>query len=530
MLSLAAGSPSCNCKNPDTCIHSFEIKVKENVFSYKQNKFVSNIAAIDDSRTGVPVVLSLKGKGCVSQNPLCPQGVIYHEGRSNTLKTFNDGTSNYTAKFYDDEITFFKKYDAVDFLVDFILPKDPIKSIPKTIHTLNVGQCNSEPYVAKTLRFNDGVSKPVNVPPMDSLSTSINIYPEHKWEACLAIGLEAEVKNFTDRELKKQQQKENAANGVPQRKYRGWTKRDRTSITKELTIDGKLSCESNGVKLDYSQDFKKDFSKKSSKFTLLDKSLRTIDFLCDSFSTSKSNDAKITMLDTEVAFPTIEIKGSGELKEGKESKGVYIERKVSIGFAPLIGVKITLDLLQVFAAWYHSDVFLAVMREGLMSGEDDYKDGKNAAYVGLKINFIIAGEIDLSLSFSSNEENNWEWDKDDSFEAKLSLTLDANCRAGARFYFVHGAIEMGGRAVAEGCVGIESPTQDKLDLVLYHNGVKAEVYVSYTYGVSVDTKNPNEDEGLPSSSGAEPENNAEKEWIIYEKLEKKDSKCRFSLI
>ena len=530
MLSLAAGSPTCNCKNPDTCIHNFELKVKDNVFYYKGGRFTSLVEAIDDKKTGVPVSLSLKGKGCVTQNPLCPQGIIYSKDKNTTLKVFNDGQSNYNAKFYDDDFPFFKKYDAIDFLVDFVLPKDPIKSIPKTVHTLNVGQCNGDPYIATPLTFDDGMSKNINHPANNVISSYINIYPAHKWEACLAIGLEADVKNFTDRELRKQQKKENEENGVPQRNYRGWTKRERSSISKTLEIDGKLSCESNGITNDYSQSLKLDFKNKSGKINLLNRAIHTIDFLCDSFSTAKSNDAKITMLDTQIVYPTIEIKGSGELKESQESNKLYIERKVSVGFAPLIGVKITLDLLQAFAAWYHSDVFLAVIREGLLSGEDDYEKGENAAYAGLNINFIIEGEIDLSVSFSSNEKKEWEWEKDDSFEAKLSLTLNANCRAGARFYFVYGAIEMDGKAISEGCLGFDSPEQDKLDLVLYHNGVKAEVSVTYTYGVTVEENNPNENRGLPKRSEQKPERSVEKEWIIYEKMEKKDSKCRFSLM
>ena len=36
MTSLTAGSPSCNCKNPDTCIHAFTLKVKDRTFAYKR--------------------------------------------------------------------------------------------------------------------------------------------------------------------------------------------------------------------------------------------------------------------------------------------------------------------------------------------------------------------------------------------------------------------------------------------------------------------------------------------------------------
>ncbi len=45
-------------------------------------------------------------------------------------------------------------------------------------------------------------------------------------------------------------------------------------------------------------------------------------------------------------FPKLVIEGSGELTENNNAHSVYMKGKVSVVFDPLIGIRITLDLLQ----------------------------------------------------------------------------------------------------------------------------------------------------------------------------------------
>ncbi|RRO06100.1 hypothetical protein DMB84_020545, partial [Pectobacterium aquaticum] len=98
-----------------------------------------------------------------------------------------------------------------------------------------------------------------------------------------------------------------------------------------------------------------------------------------------------------------------------------------------------------------------------------------------------------------------------------------------------GALEVGGKAVAKGCLGLHAPTKDKLDLVFYHEGITAKVYVNYTVNISQGTgTSSNEDGGVfgnsSSDSKVEKSNNAKKEWVIHDKLEKNKSECKFSII
>lgn len=74
--------------------------------------------------------------------------------------------------------------------------------------------------------------------------------------------------------------------------------------------------------------------------------------------------------------------------------------------------------------------------------------------------------------------------------------------------------------------------KDKLDLVFFHNGITAKLYVSYTVGLSSQSKS-NEDADRPTrdlDQAVDTSDKVEKEWIIHEKLEKKDSKYRLNLM
>ncbi|MEE3644267.1 MULTISPECIES: hypothetical protein [unclassified Brenneria] len=512
-------------------MYSFSLKVKDRVFTYKQDNFIAAVETIDEGNNGVPVSLSLTGKQCVSHNPLCPQGVIYNLEHSHSLKSFNQGITDYNARYDSNDVQFIEAYDSIDFLVDYVLAKNIREVLPQTSYLLRVGQCRGEPFVSKPLSFMDGISQIFNFAPRDALWTYITTYAEFKWEANLTIAAAQEVTEYTDKELRKQQKTHNADNGLAQRRHRGWTKRPRYSIENSLEIEGTLTFNDH----DYSVTLKKDFERKAKKISLLNKAVKTLDLVSITLSTTKDKSAKITLLDTEIIYPALEIKSSGELKEDTASNTIYyIERQLSLGLAPLIGMKMTLDLFQAFAAWYHADVLLAAVREGLMSQEQAYEEGHNAAFFGTKFQLVAEGKVDFTLTFVSDAENKWKWQKADTAEAKLSLTLDANVRAGVRFYIAEGALEIGGKAIAEGCLGLDDTAKDKLDLVFYHNGITAKVYVSYTAGISLNqggTDGPRRFPGKNSTSQPINKNEQfEKEWIIHGRLEKNNSKYRFNFI
>ncbi|MCL6350713.1 hypothetical protein [Pectobacterium polaris] len=534
MVSLTAGSPSCNCENPDTCIHAFSLKVKYWTFDYSQDDFATTVETIDKTGEGVPVSLGLTGKGCVSHNPLCPHGIIYDSERRRAPKTFSSGLTNYVCD-YGEKADIFSTHDAIDFLREYVFAKGIKALLPKEIYTLRVGQCNDEPFISESLVFLNGVSQIFSLPSRDALRTKIIIYPAFSWDVSVAIGTAQKVEEFNKRQRKEKRREENAANGKPQHGSRGWRRIPKYEISNALEMGGDFTYTlGNNPEHNYSVSMEKDFKRKAKTLTWLNKSVKAIDFISNSLSTAKGENDKITLLETEIIYPTLEINAKGELKEDSVSGDIYMERELSLGLAPLIGIKMTLDLLQAFAAWYRADVLLAAIREGLMSQEQAYQEGRNAAFFGMKFWLVAEGDLNFTLAFKSDAKNEWEWQKDESAEATLTLTTEANVRAGVRFYIAEGALEIGGKAVAKGCLGLHAPTKDTLDLVFYHEGITAKIYVNYTVGMSSDSERTNGGTEEPGERSKKKDikksNNAEKEWVIHEKLEKSDSEYRFNLI
>lgn len=534
MISLKAGSPVCNCKNPDTCIHMFSMTAGARNFVYKQANFITSLNVVDASNKGVPLSLSLVDKGCVSNNSSCPQGVIYNPSDSKTLQTFNKGLTDYLLH-YVPKVNYFKVTDSVDFLEDYILAADVLDILPKTDYLLRLGECKGNPFINQSLSFMNGVSPLLSMAPLDVLTTWIHVFAGFKWEVDLAIGLEHEVNEYTEKERKQQQKAENKSQGKSQRGNRGWTKKPQYEISNALEMEGKLNCSLGAIPFDYSPSLKKDFKGKEKKVQLLNKADELINTFIKTFSTDEGNEAKIKLLSTEIVYPQIEMKGGGELKEDSNSTQLYLQRNLSIELSPLIGVRLTLDLLQAFATWYHADIVLAAAREGLDAGEDDYKEGKNSAYFGSTFELVVEGEFDLALKFISDVKEKWQVEYNEDTAIKFGLTLNVNFRAGVRFYVANGALKIGGEASAEGFVGLEANHNNpsKVDAVLYHSDVIAKVYVSYTWSLSKTSEGGWGNNGLERPNKNDENNksevNKDVEWNIYKKLEKKDSKARVTL-
>lgn len=534
MVSLTAGSPKCHCKNPDTCIHSFTLTVKERSFTYRQSGFVGAVDTIDESSTGVPVSLSLVGKTCVSGNPKCPQGMIYSENKSSTLMSFNNGTMNYTAHYNPDAGNTLDSFEGITFLNKYVLTKDPMKNMVPTPYILRVGQCQGGDFVNRPLNFMDGVQI-LNMAPADSLWTLVNVYPAFSWATDLTVEISESTKKYSEAERRKIQKAKNVSADKAQRGARGWTTLPEHEITRELDIEGSLSYKFNGVDHPYSTALlKKEYKKNPDKLSVLNKAQASITKLNELFAGTQSQGGTVKLITTEIIYPKLKLSGGGELRENEASDSMYMEYKVSLGMDPLIGMRLTFDLIQAFAAWYKTDILVAAVREQLMSGKQAVEEGKNAAFAGMKLNLIAEAEVDLGLQFTSDADGLWQWQAMGSSEVKGTLILDVHVQAGVRYYVVNGALDIKASAKAELMLGLDDSRKDQVDMVFYHNGITAEVHVSFTASISLNkgalVNNKNTIDNITDDSNINKLKTIGKNWIIYDKLDKKKSKHQIHIL
>ncbi|AIQ99837.1 hypothetical protein LG71_07995 [Pluralibacter gergoviae] len=535
MTSLAAGSPACNCKNPDTCIHSFTLQVKEHRFTYKQNGFVSVVETIDTPPAGVPISLSLTGKTCVSGNPECPQGMIYDEEKGSSLMSFNQGTTAYTAHYNSDNHSALASCEGIEFINQYILGREPMKHLTPTPYILRVGQCQGNDFVNKPLTFTDGVSQILGMAPVDSLWTVVNVYPTLSWTTELTIEFSESTKEYSDAERKKQQRKKNASEGNAQRGVRSWTRLPQHKITQGLDIGGEFSYKINGQGNPHSVELlKKEFKKNPDKLSILNKAEASLTRFNELFTGTQNQEGTVSILTAEILYPGVKISGGGELKENDVSGAPYMEYQVSVVMGPLIGMKVTFDLIQAFAAWYKVDILMAAVREKLMSGQQAVEEGKNGAFAGTKFNLIAQAEVDLGIQVTSDAEGNWEWAATGVSEIKGSLILDVHVQAGARFYVVNGVLDIEASATAELMVGLDTSKKDRVDMVLYHNGITAEIHASFTGGIALNkgvlNNNENLIDDITDNENIEKSKSIDRSWIIYDKLEKENSVHRINIM
>lgn len=543
MTSLTAGSPKCNCKNPDTCIHSFSLNVDKKVFTYKQNDFFSSIAIINKSTKPIVINLSLIGKKCETHNPECPKGLIYNVEDKSSLQTFTQGKINYNIDYNNDSVLVGENYNAISFIARAIFGEDAHNWLPHSEYILRVGQCQGESFVNEDVSFLNGVRQVLGYAPRDRLWSIISVYPSYDWKINVTIGLNNKVAEYSDKELRKQQVKENRESGLEQRKAAGWTKRPRYSINKSLDIDGTLSFQlGHTLRHDFSQKLKVDFKKKSKDLSLLDNATKTLDLVGKCLSTKEDAGTKYKILNTEIIYPKLSIGGGAELSEDNKTNQLYMKGKVSVGFTPLIGIKINFDLLQAFAAWYGSASVVDIIRQQLAAREESVKQGDNGAYAGLKFDLIISGIINLSAIWENSSSGRWAWRLDGDNEVKLPLAVEANARAGVKFtviegvFSVEGSVQIFGKALAEGIIAFDQTPQNHIEVIFYHNGIKIEVGASYSGSIAT-SNSAARSTGSRRSAPAETidarakrSNGAKKEWILHEKLDKKDSTNRVRIL
>ena len=530
-ISLTAGSPKCNCKNPDTCTHALKITttIPEETYEYKQGESLPVIYLHDRDAEGVDVTTTLIGKTCVSNSPDCPSGVIYNDYYLNQLKK---GQNNNKLKYlsYEDKLKLMMEgtsevnintpgsgyiyealeyLDIVTFLTDVVF--EGIDKIDKTEYTLQVGECLGQPIQEMIFPLKTTANDRAKYPIYTTVNTRIVVYPKLVWEVDVNISASKNdgTKELTDDErydiLQGRTQNEQMSVG----KY---------AITRGVTIDGSASIAVGSASKDYKKTIEKEFTLYKDKLTLLRNAEKTIDTVTNLF---RADDKKIQLFSMDIKYPCLNIKGSGELLLSKDNKP-YVKCGVDVNLAPLIQFTITLDLIQAFAAYFHQEKNIARIREKAQSQEGDVKDGKNGVYAKAVLNLIVSGDVKLSYRYAADENNEFHSELGDINEGRLGLSLEAKVEAGLRVVVIEAFFSAEAKISTECCFALDKKQNKDLELIFYHNGV-----VMYAkYKIEVNIGNDDRDENIPPSKSESSDNNWEEgegEWTLCKPLSKEAS-------
>ncbi|KEA61753.1 hypothetical protein ADIMK_4210 [Marinobacterium lacunae] len=238
--------------------------------------------------------------------------------------------------------------------------------------------------------------------------------------------------------------------------------------------------------------------------------------------------------------PVITLKGEGKTRH-KSDTAFGVEHTLSAGFSPLFEFSITLDLVQAAAAYFKVDTVVAELREQAKKQEAKVKAGQQGAYVGAELEIKLTTKLETQGSIKRTLDSDHP-EYDFSAESTISLTGSANMRGGAKVWIVEGAFALSGKVIAEGKCALQAVKKNAgaknekeiVELVMYHNGIKAEVEITVSGSVDTGKKSysgegNNKIDGYRGSAEPEKKESFKREWIWANPMKKEDSNFRMDI-
>ncbi|MGJ3352968.1 hypothetical protein [Providencia sp. Je.9.19] len=351
---------------------------------------------------------------------------------------------------------------------------------------------------------------------LTSAQFDLVLYREFKVN--VEIGLESSLDEKNNDARKAEQTANNVARGYKPT-HSGWTKHTkRYGIKTGLGIKGEITSIIGDETVAFNTELKQEFLKNKNKLNLTN----SIDTAFNKINSvlSSGNSIQYPLVSTEFCYPVLNIEG-GIKTHQSSNYGVITQGNVSVGFAPLFGFQITVDLLTAFATYAHVDFVVNNAREFLEKNEETVKEGSEGAYAKMVLELTFSCGLHGNFKFKTDDEGKFESDGRD-IEIQGELIGNAHLEAGVNYWGIQGFFEAGAEISAKLNIAFDKEKGDDLTVVIYHEGIKAKVYAKYGIGKK---KNKNNKE-LPTSTKT---TGGYEEWIIYKELDKDESDWRFKL-
>ncbi|WP_340642400.1 hypothetical protein [Photobacterium damselae] len=504
----------CSCDARATCIHTVTLSSSgfSKIYQYTQWRFEKDIYAVDKGGKGFDVSVNIIKKPN-AQNaclPRCGSGVIFNDYGDGSYQPLNAGENSWTLKYRGKE----EIPSAVKFINAIVLADK--YAIPPSDYRLQVFECagrfeNEKLFFSQLGVVYSGPSGGLNV-----IDTMIHVYPEASFSVNLTLSYTGSTSTYTDEERKQARAEQNTNRKASKQKdlrnaHKGWTKyTPEFKQENELKVEGEAQYTFGNKTEKYKEEL---FSKKTKKdkYTLnvIDKSFDTIGKFSSMLSSGKG---KFNLIETKIKPPCIKLNGSGTFNPKHEQYN--IDKKLKVELSPLIGMSVTLDLIQALASFYKMNAVVDRGREQLscLDRESNCAD--------IKCNLVV--ESNINTTFDIKTDNN---KKDIEFagetKGEVIFKLDSNLSVKYNVWVVVGVFEIGGNILTKGFSEFQKVEND-IELVFYHDGITADVTMKYAYSVR-ENKNTN------NNYFSHPEKQVSKKWVLFDKLPKDKSiyKVRF---
>ncbi|MCL9783458.1 hypothetical protein M9194_18690 [Vibrio sp. S4M6] len=473
---------TCSCDHSTNCVYTVQISSKDfcgpyQDYYFKQDHFVPSIDAVDKNGTGVNMTVTIgqKSTGCVTKNPYCGGGRVLCVEGDGYHKSLKLGVNNVFLKSPKNSY----KLGPIKLLQSAVFGElDCFK--PHDFRIL-IGECGHEDITQQWVFSDSGKGYTDFLPSTTLIDTAVHVYPKVTFKCGVKINFDGGIEERTDKERRDEQIENYKAQDKTKERSTKKMRKGWRNGTKELTTNKSISWNATSTlevsgqsPIEFqSRDFKKDFisKKNKSELTLLDKPLKVIDSIKSLLKTGDDPRDKFPLLEIKTLLPSISIDGKRELQPYKDS--YYLNKQFSLGFSPLIGASITLDLLSALADYLHAGDLVSAARESI-SCETNATNCADIKCI-LLASFVLNFKIDIDNK-NNPSENAFNYNLNP--DLKINLALESNLSAKYKYWIASGVFTANANVEACGHFNIEK-NHDHLTLVLSRDAVTAKISEKY---------------------------------------------------
>lgn len=465
VVGINAGKACATCDTPPSCTHKYEIKgEKETYINFPEKHKTFEIINIISDKREHTLTSKLTPIRCISGKPNCPSTHIYsHESQEKFELGPSHKSSTYTirsnAKLPEAKLPGIDIWDRIE---------DLFKSWNNSIGKIK--------YYSQTTDCSGLVQ-----------STQINVYPQYTLSASFEINFENNVKDhyvakrsdFTKEDVKKLKKEL----GVKK-----WSDINKYVNERKSTLEFKSEIKFFDEKYPYNfilGELNENIW--NNKNSVTQKIRRLLDKVINSIL--KKAGGSFGIKDALLNGPNISAKGKKELIIVNSRPD--FEYEWNLLFSPLIGLTITLDIINVIIAIFATPVTGDKWRSFRTSMEDQMdklKDHKNRVVAGglPYADLIISGEIlNTGVSVLRKEQKMNVIGKTGS---SLGLAIKIGFDTGARVFFVEGMLSTYGGGTAK--ISFDSICDSTgIGISFSHEGIKLIFKLDFKAGFSKEVSN-----------------------------------------
>ena len=506
-----ASSAIKKCSKSDLCLCSLKIFSGNKTFlDYPTDDNKDIIYLQDENGTGVPFSIDLVSK-CTKNKATCPAAVLYESKTLKVCKEFGPGIITQKLKYFDknDHFGLFGKKMKFDIVAFFLaVLSGDMEMIPATEYQLKIGECQGG--VPNDYHIFDTSGAPRSV----KLGTivcdrTIKVLPSYKSKINITLGINT---------------KEEKSEIVG-------TEMRLSKLARTINVTGEIDVNGHKIK---KEQLTEEVTNQIENFKTLTQAEDAMSAITNVFTDSAG--AKGTVLESKIILPTVSasMEHAATLERTAENQ-FYFKRKITLGFAPLIGFTLNVNLLQAFLAYFTGTAFAEQINKKIEEIKAKFGD-KAVADLTLKLTF--SSSFDFSYTIESKPTKNAPATNDltlNMSKIKIGIVAESFVQVGLKISIVEGLFKAGATVTADAYLELCKKGKNHIEGVFYHDGVVAKVFIEISYGKKK-KRNLSQKSGYSQTSKNSTSSNTETlpaettTWVIYEKLPKKISTYRIEIL